>query len=144
MGEHLVSVPGGEAAGLGAEVKEDGVGLPPAQGPDGSLVDAGDEQGGGTTRAEAVGLDLVGRDVGDVLDSGGGSSQGMGDFSGGDVTGSGVVVIVSVEWSAGGGLHVRGGGGRVAGQHGRGRGQGPLRGRGRVLPRGWHSSGRCK
>ena len=80
MGEHLVSVPGGEAAGLGAEVKEDRVGLPSAQGPDGGLVDARYEQGGGTTGAEAVGLNLVGRDVGDVLDSGGGSAQFVGDL----------------------------------------------------------------
>jgi hypothetical protein len=67
------------------------------------LVDTGDEQGGGTTGAEAVGLDLVGRDVGDVLDSGGGSSQGMGDFGGGDGAGSGVVVVVGVQWSCRGG-----------------------------------------
>ena len=57
----------------------------------------GYEQGGGTAGAEAVGLNLVRRDVGDVLDGGGGSSQFMGDFSGGEEAGSGVVVIVSVE-----------------------------------------------
>ena len=82
MGKHLVSIPSGEAAGLGAEVEEDGIGLPPAQGLDGSLVNAGYEQGGGTAGAEAVGLNLVGRDVGDVLDGGGGSSQFVGDFGG--------------------------------------------------------------
>ena len=104
MGKHLVSVPSGEAAGLGAEIKEDGIRLPPAQGPDGSLVDARYEQGGGTAGAEAIGLNLVGRDVGDVLDhGGGGSSQFMGDFGGGEEAGLVVVVVVSVEWSCGGG-----------------------------------------
>ena len=49
MSKHFVSIAGSEAAGLGAEVEEDGIGLPPAQGSDGSLVDAGYEQGGCTT-----------------------------------------------------------------------------------------------
>ena len=99
MSKHFVSIAGDEAAGLGAEVEEAGIGLPPAQGPDGSLVDARYEQSGGTTRAEALGLNLVGRDVGDVLDSGGGSLQFVGDLGGGDVAGSVMVVIVGVEWS---------------------------------------------
>ena len=48
VSKHFVGVAGSETAGLGAEVEEDGVGLPLAQGLDGSLVDAGDEQGGGS------------------------------------------------------------------------------------------------
>ena len=78
--EHFVGIASSEAAGLGAEIKENGVGFPPAQGLDSSLIDAGDEQGGGTARAEAVGFNLIRRDVGDVLDSGGGSAQFVGDL----------------------------------------------------------------
>ena len=46
MCEHFVGIAGSETAGLGAEVEEDGIRLPPAQGLDGSLVNAGDEHGG--------------------------------------------------------------------------------------------------
>ena len=49
MSKHFVGIASGETAGLGAEVEEDGIGLPPVQGPDGSLVDTRDEQGGGST-----------------------------------------------------------------------------------------------
>ena len=42
---------------------------------------------------------LIGRDVGDVLDSGGSSLQFVGDLGGGDVARLGVAVIVGVEWS---------------------------------------------
>ena len=48
---------------------------------------------------EAIGFHLIGRDVGDVLDGGGSSSQFVGDLSGGDVAWSVMVVIISVEWS---------------------------------------------
>ena len=63
------------------------------------MVNAGYEQGGGSSRAEAIGFNLIGRDVGDVLDSGSSGSQFMGDLDGGDVARSGVAVIVGVEWS---------------------------------------------
>ena len=99
MSEHVLGIASSKAAGLGSEVQEDGIGLPLAQCPDGSLVNAGYEQGGGSSRAEAVGFNLIGEDVGDVLDSGGSSSQFMGDLSGGDVARSGVAVIVGVEGS---------------------------------------------
>ena len=97
--EHFVGVASGEAAGLGVEIKEDGIRFPPAQGPDSSLVNAGDEQGGGTAGAEAVGFNLIGRDIGDVLDGGSGSAQFVGDLGGGDVAWLAMAVIVGVEWS---------------------------------------------
>ena len=42
---------------------------------------------------------MVGRNVGDVLDSGSSGSQFVCDFGGGDVAKLGVAVVVSVEWS---------------------------------------------
>ena len=66
--------------GLGVEVKENGVGLPPAQGSDGGLVNARDEQGGRSTRAEAIGFNQTRRDVGDVLDNGSSDSQFVGEL----------------------------------------------------------------
>ena len=60
MLKHGTGVRGGESTGLGAEIKEDQVRLPAAEGADGSLVDAGDKEGGGTPRAEAVGFDAFG------------------------------------------------------------------------------------
>ena len=57
-------------------------------------------------RAEAVGFNLVGRNVGNVLDSSSSGSQFVDDFGGGDVARSGVAVIVSVEWSLGRGSMV--------------------------------------
>ena len=48
MFEHGAGVGRGEAAQLGAEIKEDRVRFPMTQGMDGSLVDARDEKGGGT------------------------------------------------------------------------------------------------
>jgi hypothetical protein len=71
MGEHTASVAGSEAAWLRAEVKEDGVGFPTAEGADGHFVDARDKEGGGTPGAEAVGFDAVRGDVGEVEDGGG-------------------------------------------------------------------------
>ena len=49
---------------------------------------------------EAIAFNLIGSDVGDVLDSGSSSLQFMGDLGGGgDVARSGLAVIVGVEWS---------------------------------------------
>ena len=63
------------------------------------MVNAGYGQGGCSSRAEAIGFNLIRRDVGDVLDSGGSGLQFMGDLSGGDVARLGVAAIVGVEGS---------------------------------------------
>ena len=63
------------------------------------MVNAGYEEGGCSSRAEAVGFNLIGRDIGDVLDSGSSGLQFMGELGGGDVARSGLAVIVGVEWS---------------------------------------------
>ena len=55
---------------------------------------------------EALGFNLIGRDVGDVMDSGSSGSQFVGDLSGGDVARLEVAVIVGVEWSLGRGSMV--------------------------------------
>jgi hypothetical protein len=60
VGEHRESVTGCEAAWLGTEVKEDGIGFPTAKSTNSHFVDAGDKEGGGTPGAEAVGFDAVG------------------------------------------------------------------------------------
>ena len=101
VSKHVLGIAGGKTAGLGSEVKENGIRLPLAQGSDGSLVNARDEQGGRSTRAEAVGFNPIGRDVGEMLDSGGSDSQFMGELSGGDGAQSGVAIKVGVEWSVG-------------------------------------------
>ena len=106
MSKHVLGVASGETAGLDSEVQEDGIGFPPAQCPDGCLVNTGDKQGCCASRAEAVGFDSVRRNVGNVLDSSSSGSQFVGDFGGGDVARSGVAVIVSVEWSLGRGSMV--------------------------------------
>ena len=49
--QHVSRIGGREGAGLGAEVQEDGVGLPAPQGTDGGFIHAGDEEGSGTTGA---------------------------------------------------------------------------------------------
>ena len=38
MSKHVLGIAGGETAGLGSEVQEDGIRFPPAQCPDGCLV----------------------------------------------------------------------------------------------------------
>ena len=106
MSKHVLGVASGETAGLGSEVQEDGIGFPLAQCPDGCLVNTRDKQGCCASRVEVVGFNSVGRNVGNVLDSGSSGSQLVGDFSGGDVARSGVAVIVSVEWSLGRGSMV--------------------------------------
>ena len=103
MLKHGVGVGGGEATRLGAEIKEDRVRLPAAQSVDGGLVDAGDEEGGGATRAEAVGFDAGRGDIGDVVDSGGGLAEGDRDVTGGDVVRAAGRVIIAIEGSVGGG-----------------------------------------
>ena len=60
MLKHGAGVGRGEVAQLGLEIKEDGVRLPVAKGTDGSLVDARDEEGGGTPGPEAVSFDAFG------------------------------------------------------------------------------------
>ena len=58
------------------------------------MVDAGDEQGGGSPRACAVGGDAGWRDVGDVFDIGGGSAEFFCEHGGGDlVLGTGWVKV---------------------------------------------------
>ena len=56
MLEHGARVVGSEVARLGSEVEEDGIGFPVTKGADGSLVDAGNEEGSSSTRVKAVGL----------------------------------------------------------------------------------------
>ena len=68
MGEHVLGVTGSESACLGLQVKEDGIRFPVSKSPDGGLVNSGDEQGGGSPGACAVGGDAGRRDVGDVFD----------------------------------------------------------------------------
>ena len=97
--EHVLGVAGSKAAGLGSEVKENGVQFPVAQGMDGCLVDTGDEQGGCAPRAEAVGFHLVRGNVGDVLNSGSSGSQFVRDLGGGDGAESVLAVIIGMEWS---------------------------------------------
>ena len=57
MLKHGAGVGRGKMAWLGPEIKEDGVRLPAAEGANGSLVDARDEEGGGAPGPEAVGFD---------------------------------------------------------------------------------------
>ena len=87
----------------GAEIKEDRVRLPAAEGTDGSLVAAGDKEGGGTAGAEAVGFDAVRGDICDVVDSGDGLAEGNGDVAGGHVVRAPFGVIIAIEGSVGGG-----------------------------------------
>ena len=94
MHEHVVGVTGSESACLGAKVQEDGIGLPPSQGSDGSLVDSGDEQGGGSPGACAIGGDAGRRDVGNVFNIGGGCAKFFCEHGGGDlVLGTGWVEV---------------------------------------------------
>ena len=72
---------------MGAEIKEDGVRLPVAEGANGSLVNAGDKEGGGAPRPEAVGFNALGRDVGDVVDGGSSMAELSSDVMGSDVVG---------------------------------------------------------
>ena len=88
---------------LGAEIKEDRVRLPVAQGADGGLVNARDEESGGAPRPEAVGFDAFGGDVGDMADSGGGPAEFSGDVTSGYVVMVAGGVIVMIEGSVGGG-----------------------------------------
>ena len=103
MLKHGAGIGRGKAAQLGLEIKEDGVGLPVAEGANGSLVNTGDEEGGGTPGPEAVGFDAVGGDVGDVVDSGGSTVEGAGDVAGGDIVGPAGGVIVLIQGSVRGG-----------------------------------------
>ena len=85
MVEHGTRVVGSEATGLGPEVKEDGIGFPVAKGTDGSLVNAGNKESGGTNRVEAVNFDAIRRDVRDVVDGSGSAVQFGSDIMGCDV-----------------------------------------------------------
>ena len=60
------------------------------------MVNARDEKGSSSTRAEAVGFDAFRRDVGDVVDSGGSTAKFKGDVMGSDVmrVAGGVVVMI--------------------------------------------------
>ena len=69
----------------GAKGQEDGIGLPPSECPDGGLVDSGDEQGGGSPGACAVGGDAGRKDVGDAFDNGSGCTKFFCEHSGGDL-----------------------------------------------------------
>ena len=102
--EHGMRVVGSEVARLGAEVKKDGVGLPVAEGTDGGSVDAREEKGGSSTRAEAVGFDAFRRDVGDVVDGGSCAAKFEGDFAGSDVMWVVGGVVVAIERTVGGGI----------------------------------------
>ena len=82
---------------MGAEVKEDSIGFPMAKSANGHFVDAGDKEGGGTPRAEAVGFDAVRRNVGEMEDGSGGTAQFKRDIARGDIIGSIGQIIVAVE-----------------------------------------------
>ena len=105
MREHVLGVTGGESAHLGAKVQEDGISLPPSEGPNGGLVNSGDEQGGGSPGACAVGGDAGRRDVGDVFDIGGSCMEFFGEHGGGDL-------VLATSWVKVG-VKRRGGRGRV-------------------------------
>ena len=85
MGEHVLGVTGSESAGLGPQVKEDGIRFPASESLDGSLVDSRDEQGGGTPGVGAVGSDAGRRDVSDVFNISSSSSEFLGEHNSGDV-----------------------------------------------------------
>ena len=70
---------------LGTEVQEDGIGLPVAQGLDGSLVDTRDEEGCCSPGSQAVGFDTGRGDVCDVLNISGGCMEFGGDVRSGDL-----------------------------------------------------------
>ena len=107
MFKHGAGIGRDEAAWLGAKIEEDGVRLPAAQGTDGSLVDAGDEEGSGAPGAEAVGFDAFRGHVGDVVDGGGGAVECGGDVPGGDIVGlaGGVKVMIQGQTLAHRGAH---------------------------------------
>ena len=84
MVEHVLRATGSESACLGPQVMEDGIGFPVSESPDGSLVDSGDEQGGGSPRAGTVGSDAGRRDVSDVFNIGSSSSEFLGEHGSGD------------------------------------------------------------
>jgi hypothetical protein len=75
MGKHGVSVAGSKMAWLGTEVKEDGIGFPMAKSTNGHFINAGDKEGGGAPRAEAIGFDAVRRNVGERDNGSGGTAQ---------------------------------------------------------------------
>ena len=104
MFKHGSGVGRSKAAWLGLEIEEDGVGLPTSQGTDGSLVDAGDEEGSGTPRAEAVGFDAFRRNVGDVVDGCGSAAEFGGDVPGGDIVGPAGGVKVAIQGRVRGGV----------------------------------------
>ena len=91
-------------ARLGAEVEKDGIRLPVAEGTDDGLVNARDEEGSSSTRAEAVGFDAVRRDVGEVVDGGSSTAKFEGDFAGIDVMQVVGGVTVAIERTVGGGI----------------------------------------
>ena len=104
MFEHGAGVGGSKVAWLGAEIEEDRVRLPMSQGTDGSLVNARDEEGGGTPGAEAVGFDAIRRDVSDVVDGGGGTAEFGSDVPGSNIVGPAGGVKVAIQGRVGGGV----------------------------------------
>ena len=103
MGKHGTRVVGSEAAGLGVEInKEDGIGLPVAEGADGSLVNTRDEEGSSSTRAETIGFNAFRRDVSDMVDSGCCTAKFKGDFAGDNVMWMVGGVIVAIQGAVGG------------------------------------------
>ena len=97
MVEHVVRVSGSEVTGLGVEVGEDCIRLPAPEGADSHFIDAGDEQGGGSTRMEAVGFDACRWDVGDVLNISCSCPEFLGDDGGGDLLWHAIGVKVGVQ-----------------------------------------------
>ena len=61
------------------------------------MVDARDEKGGSSTRAEAVGFDAFRRDVGDVVDGSSCTVKFRGDLTGSDVVRAAGGVVVAME-----------------------------------------------
>ena len=85
MFKHVLGVTGSESACLCVQVKEDGIGLPVSESPDGSLVDSGDEQGGGSPGVGTVCSDVGRRDVSDVFNIGGSSLEFLDEHGSGDL-----------------------------------------------------------
>ena len=96
MLKHGAGVGRGKVAQLGAEIKEDGVRLPAAEGMNGSLVDGRDKEGSGTPRLEAVGFDAFGGNVGDMVDGSSSVAEFGSDVTGGDIVGPVSRVIVAI------------------------------------------------
>ena len=80
--KHALGEVGRHGVGLDAKVAEHGVGFPAAEELNGVLVDAGAEEGGSSTGAEAASAEEPGGDAGLWCDMGGSVAKRVGDDGG--------------------------------------------------------------